>query len=345
MIDIYSLVRPNILNLKAYSSARHEFEGQADIYLDANENNIGGVDGKYFRYPDPLQKNLKEKISKLKNISVENIFLGNGSDEPIDLLMRVFCEPTKDKIAYFSPTYGMYKVAADINNVECVEMLLDDDFEINIEFLSDLDKSVKIIFLCSPNNPSGNLFCKDKVQYIIENFKGIVVVDEAYIDFSSEPSWILKIKDYENLVVLQTFSKAWGLAALRLGMAFANNKIIDLLNKVKYPYNINILTQETVIKILKKSVLIKQQTEIIKRQRLFLIEQLSKNKHVERVFPSEANFILVKFKEDAKKWYKKLLNNRVVVRDRSNQPLCENSLRITIGTPEENKKVINLLSN
>ncbi|NCC99524.1 MAG: histidinol-phosphate transaminase [Bacteroidia bacterium] len=340
MINLEKLVRPNIWALKPYSCARDEFKGEASVYLDANENPYNGP---YNRYPDPRQWALKDKIAKIKDVRRTQIMLGNGSDEPIDLVIRIFCEPGVDNVVGMEPSYGMYVVSADINNVAYKRVPLNDDFSIDPErMLKATDEHTKIIWCCSPNNPSGNLISKDALRKILTEFQGIVVIDEAYADFSSEPSWLNELDQYPNLVVLQTFSKAWGMASVRCGMAFASETIIDLFNKVKYPYNINILTQEFVSKQLDQTKLKQSWVNSILEQRPILAEELKKIAIVEKVYPSDANFILIKVK-NANITYKFLVNEGIIVRNRNNILLCNDCLRITVGTPEENKLLIESL--
>jgi histidinol-phosphate aminotransferase len=336
-MNLEQLVRKNIWNLKPYSSARNEFKGEASVFLDANENPLRD---NYNRYPDPLQWKLKEKISEIKNVDPENIFLGNGSDEPIDLVIRVFCEPRVDNIVAIDPTYGMYQVCADINDVEYRKVLLSSDFTLEADkVLAKVDGNTKLIFLCSPNNPTGNLLNKQEVEKVISSFSGIVVLDEAYIDFASEKSWLAILDKYPNLIVLQTFSKAWGLAAVRLGMAFASTEIISLFNKVKYPYNINILTQDFVFKALDDEDEINEWVDILLKGRQYLKEELPKLPFVEHVYPTDANFILIRV-SDANSIYQKLADKGVIVRNRNSVSLCAGCLRITVGTDKENKKLI-----
>lgn len=340
-MNLQQLVRKNIWNLKAYSSARDEFKGEASVYLDANENPLNGP---YNRYPDPLQWHLKEKVAEIKHVDTNKIFFGNGSDEPIDIVIRIFCEPTVDNIIAIDPTYGMYKVCADINNIEYRQVLLNKDFSLDADaVLKEVNNKTKIIFLCSPNNPSGNLLDKNEILRIIENFQGIVVLDEAYIDFAPEASWLPVLDQYPNLVILQTFSKAWGIAAVRLGMAFSSSEIISLFNKVKYPYNINILTQNFVQTELDKLQLKEEWVKTILRQRTFLEQQLEKIRFVEKIYPSDANFVLVKV-FDANKIYNQLVDKGIIIRNRNTVSLCRDCLRITIGTEDENKKLINALT-
>jgi histidinol-phosphate aminotransferase len=341
---IEDLVRKNILTLKPYTSARNEYSNNEGIFLDANENSFGSiVNGQFNRYPDPMQKKLKEKIAALKQVKLHNIFLGNGSDEAIDLLIRIFCEPGSDSILIMPPTYGMYSFCAMVNNVQVKEIQLTNDFQINTAIILDsLTSNTKIIFICSPNNPTGNLFSEKDIEQILINFSGIVVIDEAYIDFSDNESWITKIKKYPSLVVLQTFSKAWGLANLRIGMAFAQENIITLLNQIKYPYNVNGYTQQIAIEVLENITHQIKIVEEIKKEKMVLSTGLKNLLIVKHIFPSEANFILVRFK-DAAFIYKKLIKHNIIVRNRSNLPLCENCLRITIGTAEQNRQLITVL--
>lgn len=336
-MNIEQLVRKNIISMKPYSSARDEFVGDAEIFLDANENPFPSP---YNRYPDPLQRDLKVALGKIKNIDPSQIFLGNGSDEPIDLLIRAFCEPNKDSILITPPTYGMYKVCADINAVKIYEAPLTTDFQLDLRKVSEMiDDITKIIFLCSPNNPSGNLLKAEDIKKIITTFKGLVVLDEAYIDFSTFVGFRQYLNQYPNLIILQTLSKAWGLAGLRLGMCFASKEIIDILNKIKYPYNINVSTQSIVLDKLKAESEIKKNIKVILKERKTLHKHLSDFDWVKEVFPSDANFLLVKV-SDAKRIYNEMINKGIILRDRSSVTLCENCLRITIGTPEENKVLI-----
>lgn len=340
-MELEQLVRKNIYNLKPYSSARNEFKGEASVFLDANENPLCGP---YNRYPDPLQQKLKKKISQIKDISVDKIFLGNGSDEPIDIVIRVFCEPGIDNIVAIDPTYGMYKVCADINNVEYRPVLLNNNFELEAEkLLNETDENTKLVYLCSPNNPSGNLLNKDEIRKVLTSFQGIVVLDEAYIDFVPSESWLPDLDEYPNLVIFQTLSKAWGMAAIRLGMAFASPEIISFFNKVKYPYNINILTQNFVEGELDKEQQKNEWVQILLEQREILKAGIEKLSFVEKVYPSDANFILVKV-SDANDIYNKLVNSGVIVRNRNSISLCMGCLRVTVGTEIENQKLLQQLS-
>lgn len=339
-IDIKNLVRKNILNLKPYSSARDEFEGENGIFLDANENPFGKLN----RYPDPTQRKIKERLSELNQISTENIFLGNGSDEVIDLAFRIFCEPKKDKVLTFSPTYGMYEVSANINDVELINVELNEDFQIDLESLKPYlnDENLKIIFICSPNNPTGNSI--KNIEYILENFNGIVFIDEAYIDFSPEESFTNQIKNYPNLIVSQTFSKAWGMASVRVGIAYASKEIIKFYNKVKPPYNISQLNQDAILNTLNDEKInqVSENIKIILEEKKSLIQNLEKLDLVKTIFPSDANFILIEV-DNANSVYQELVNQNVIIRNRNS--VIKNCLRITVGSPDENKKLIETLQN
>ena len=338
------LLRPHIRSIKPYSSARDEYTGKEGIFLDANENPYGSVThNAYNRYPDPYQKLIKEKLAPMKNVVAEQIFLGNGSDEPIDLLIRAFCEPGKDEVIIMPPTYGMYKVSADINNVSVKEVPLSPEFQIQVEdVIANSDSNTKLIFICSPNNPSGNAMKMAHVEKILNNFGGIVVIDEAYIDFYDAPSWTERLGEFENLVVLQTFSKAWGLAALRLGMAFAHADLINVLNKIKPPYNINAATQSLALEALDKSAVKDKMVQDILSEKENLASALSEVPEIQTVYPSDANFLLVKI-ADAHGIYQKLIQHLVIVRDRSKVKLCDDCLRITVGTEEENRMFLKYL--
>lgn len=337
--EIDKLVRPNIQKLIPYEAARHLMNEPA-ILLDANENPYeSGLN----RYPDPWQRQLKEKIGKIKNFPVDQIFIGNGSDEIIDLVIRIFCEPGKDYIITTPPTYGMYKVSAGINNVENVEVVLDDSFDVKVgDILDRNNSSNKLLFLCSPNNPTGNNLSSDKIQSLLDNFRGIIVLDEAYIDFSSQPSWIDKIESYPNLLVMQTLSKAYGLAGVRLGVAFASEKLIGLLNKVKPPYNISTPNQQVALNALNDIEKVLQEVSIIKKEKLNLEDELRQLTIVEKIFPSEANFLLVRM-TDANAIFDFLKKSGVIIRNRSNVAKCEGCLRITVGTEHENSLLIEKL--
>ena len=339
-MDLLQLVRPNILSLTPYSSARSEFKGQADIFLDANENPFeNGLN----RYPDPLQKALKARISELKGVAADQIFLGNGSDEAIDLLVRIFCEPGKDSILTLPPTYGMYQVAADIAGVAVREVSLAPDFQPDVAaILAAADSRTKILFLCSPNNPTGNDMRPEAIRQLATDFPGIVVVDEAYIDFSAQPSTIALLKDFPNLVVLQTFSKAWGMAGIRLGMAFASRAIIDLFNKVKPPYNINQLTQEKALEALLDPSRKEEMVQQILAERAQLVAALQHLPFVKHIYPSDANFVLVRV-SDPNALYRYLVGRGIIVRNRHAVHLCAGSLRVTVGTREENRALITAL--
>ena len=344
--NLENIVRPNIKKLVPYSSARSEYEGDAHVFLDANENSLGSMlQENFHRYPDPLQKKLKEKISSIKNIDTENIFIGNGSDEAIDLLIRAFCNPGKDEILIMPPTYGMYEVSAAINDVKIKRVLLTENFELNILAIKKtISNKTKIIFVCSPNNPTGNSFNENEVEDLINSFNGIVVIDEAYIDFSGEISWLKKLDRYSNLVILQTLSKAWALAGLRIGMAFASKEIIQILNKIKPPYNISVTTQKLALQVLNDEGKAYQKIDIIKKEKEKLINNLEAFDFIKKIYPSQTNFLLLKV-DDATPLYKYLLSENIVVRNRSNQPLCNNCLRITIGTPEENEILLQALKS
>jgi len=340
-MKLKSIIRKNIFNLKPYSCARDEFKGEASVYLDANES---PYNQRYNRYPDPLQERLKERISQIKKINPARIMLGNGSDEVIDLIFRIFCEPAVDNVVAIEPTYGMYKVCADINNVEYRKVLLDENFQLDAEpVLAAAGKDTKAIFLCSPNNPSGNLLNRSEMRKVVEHFPGIVVIDEAYIDFSSEPSWLNDLDKYPNLIVLHTFSKAWGLASLRCGMAFASEDIIALFNKVKYPYNLSTLVQQTILEQLCAGDTFKTEwVNQVLKEREPLAAALKALPVVEKIYPSDANFLLVKV-NDANSIYKNLVDKGVIVRNRNSISLCGNCLRITVGTKEENGSLIDSL--
>lgn len=340
-MNLKQLVRENIWALKPYSSARDDFKGEASVYLDANENPHRE---KYNRYPDPHQEAVKAKISKLKKVPVERIFLGNGSDEAIDLILRVFCNPGEDNIVNPDPTYGMYEVCAHINDVELRKVKLEEDFSLDAQKLLDAaDKNTKVMFLCSPNNPSGNLFNKKEVEKLLTQFNGIVVIDEAYIDFSIKDTWMNRLDEFPNLIIIQTLSKAWGLAAIRMGMAFASPEIIGLLSKVKYPYNINQLAQEYALEQLDREEEKDAWVADILQEREVLVNALTQLPYVQKIYPSDANFVLVKV-EDANGKYKSLAEAGVIVRNRSSVTLCENCLRITIGTKIENEELMKVLS-
>ncbi|MFN5003485.1 MAG: histidinol-phosphate transaminase [Bacteroidota bacterium] len=340
-MNLDTLVRQNVRDLKPYSSARDDFQGVAQVYLDANENPNPSA---YNRYPDPLQRELKKRIGLIKGVDPKNIFLGNGSDEPIDLLFRAFCEPGIDNVVIPQPTYGMYAVSANINNVKIKSSLLTEDFDLDVNaILTTIDSNSKLLFLCSPNNPSGNLLSRQKVIDLLKVFSGLVILDEAYIDFAGTESYATMLQEYHNLVVLQTLSKAWGLAAIRLGMCFAHEGVIDILNKIKPPYNISILTQQVALAQLDHEPRKNQWVTEIVRERNQISAALAALPVVLHVLPSDANFLLVKVR-NAKEVYQKLIRAGIVVRDRSSVILCDDCLRITIGTPEENQKLLSALN-
>jgi len=343
--DLNNLVRENIKVLKPYSSARSEFSGVANIFLDANENSFGSPLTKWYnRYPDPLQWELKRKIAGIKSIAAENMLLGNGSDECIDLLIRAFCNPVRNNVIICPPTYGMYEVYAHINDVPVKEVPLTTAYQLNLEALEEaVDANTKLIFFCSPNNPTGNSLDREAIETVLNNFDGIVVVDEAYINYSRQRSFVAELKDYPNLVVMQTFSKAWGLAALRLGMVFASTEIVDVLNKIKPPYNINQATQELALKALDHLEDVNSMIKETVKERENLVRGLTAVSFVQKIYPSDANFVLVKM-NDATAVYTYLKEQGIIVRNRSNVLLCEDSLRITVGTPEQNKQLVNALN-
>jgi len=334
--EINKLVRKNILSLKRYSSARDEFSGTDGVFLDANENPFGELN----RYPDPHQKELKKKLGELKSMPAESIFVGNGSDEVIDLTFRIFCNPGKDKALIFSPTYGMYEVSAGINEVELIHILLTPSFQIDFDSLQDYlnDETLKLIFICSPNNPTANSL--ENIERVLQNFKGIVIVDEAYIDFSLATSFLAKIDQYPNLIVMQTFSKAWGLAAARVGMAYSNDLIISLYNKVKPPYNVSGPNQKAALKALEDTAGFENRKSIILEQRSWLENQLTGLAVVIKIYSSDTNFLLVEM-TDANRIYNELVNQKVITRNRNN--VVENCIRITVGSPEENQILVDAL--
>lgn len=338
--NLNKIVRSSIKGLKPYSSARDEFTGKADVYLDANENPFGnGLN----RYPDPYQKALKKEISKIKNIHEESIILGNGSDEVIDLLFRAFCEPGKDEVIIFPPTYGMYQVCADVNNVKTKKVPLTSDFEVDeLSLLETIDEKSKIIWFCSPNNPTGNTMDPAVIKNILNCFEGIVVIDEAYIDFSDSQSWIDFLEFHPNLFIIQTLSKAWGLAGIRLGMGFGSKKIISVLNKIKPPYNVNSLTQEKAIEAIGYLDEKNETIDAILAEKAKLKEKLNQIDGVQKIYQSDANFLLVKI-DNATNIYNKLVEQSIIVRNRSSVTLCENCLRITVGKPAENEKLLNAI--
>ena len=340
MFNLNNIVRKNILNLNAYSSARDEYTGNASVFLDANENPFGKLN----RYPDPKQKILKNALSTLKNIAANNIFIGNGSDEVIDLAFRIFCNPGKDKALTFSPTYGMYDVSANVNDIDLIKVPLTSSFQINIDETKPYlkDECLKLIFICSPNNPTGNTINTTDIEYILNNFNGIVIIDEAYIDFSPGDSWNTKLGEYPNLIVSQTFSKAWGLAAARVGIAYTNENIINLFNKVKPPYNVSELNQKAAVKALGNYSEFKKNKQVILDEKETLTVALQGLSQVKKVYPSDANFILIEV-EDANGIYNDLVSKKIIIRNRNS--IIRNCIRITIGSPEENTKLISTLKN
>ena len=340
MINIENIVRPNILELKPYSSARNEFTGKKGIFLDANENPYGELN----RYPDPSQTELKQRLAELKGVGYKNIFVGNGSDEVIDLAFRIFCSPGFDKALTFSPTYGIYEVSAAINNVELLNLPLNEEFQIDLENLEPhfKDDSIKLMFICSPNNPSGNLMNKNDIEFILSNFNGIVIIDEAYIDFAKEDSLISLTKQYNNLIVSQTFSKAWGLAAARVGTAYTNEEIIRLYNKVKPPYNVSKINQQAAIDALANVCSYEENLNTILDEKKRLKTELQTINLVKKIYPSDANFFLLEV-DDANQIYALLINQQIITRNRTTQ--ITNCIRISVGTPEENNELINALKN
>ncbi|WP_313580737.1 histidinol-phosphate transaminase [Chishuiella sp.] len=343
--NINNIIRPNIKVMKAYSSARDEFQEITNdfVFLDANENPYEtGLN----RYPDPFQRNVKNELSTIKNYPANQILLGNGSDEVLDLIFRAFCEPNQDNVIAISPSYGMYSVLANLNAIEYRKSLLNEnDFQPNIEdIFSKVDEYTKMIFLCSPNNPTGEIIKREYILEIVKRFNGLVIIDEAYIDFSTEPSWIEEIKNYPNIIVIQTLSKAFGLAGIRLGILYASLDIIAVLNKIKPPYNINQLTQQKALEILKDYDKIKLTTQTIIKQKQLLETALKEIIFIEKIYPSDANFILIKV-DDATKRYNELIEKGIVIRNRTNDDLCKNCLRITVGTEEENEKILENLKS
>ncbi|WP_342331190.1 histidinol-phosphate transaminase [Pedobacter sp. FW305-3-2-15-E-R2A2] len=345
-MDINNLQRENIKNLRPYSTARDEYKGQASVFLDANENGYGSpLDQNFNRYPDPLQLDLKDALSKIKGVPIENTFLGNGSDEAIDLLFRAFCEPGKDNVIILPPTYGMYEVSANINNVEVRKVNLLPSFQLDLEKVAEaIDENTKLIFICSPNNPTGNSIIRTDIETVLANFNGLVIIDEAYINYAKQRTFIPELTEYPNLVILQTFSKAWGLAALRLGMAFAARPVIDILNKVKPPYNINQATQDLALKALENIGQVNEWIKVTVSERDSLSQELAQLPLVKKVYPSDANFILIEV-IDALKTYDALVEQGIIVRDRSKVTLCEGCLRITIGTTQENQILLEALKS
>jgi histidinol-phosphate aminotransferase len=342
--NINNLIRENIKNMQPYSSARDEFKNftQKMVYLDANENPFeNGVN----RYPDPQQRSVKNALSKIKKVNENLILLGNGSDEVLDLLFRAFCEPNKDNVITLPPTYGMYGVLANLNAIENKKVILSEDFQPQIdEILKNIDQNTKMIFLCSPNNPTGNSFSDESIVTLLKNFNGLVVLDEAYIDFSAKESWLQEMNDYPNLVITQTLSKAFGMAGIRLGILYASEAIISVLNKIKPPYNVNELTQQKALSRILDFPTIQSEIKNIEAERSILLSQLDNLNFVQKVFPTDANFVLIKV-DDANKRYDQILEKGIVIRNRTKEPLCNNCLRITIGTKEENKKLISVLKD
>lgn len=341
MKTLQELTRPNIWQLKPYSSARDEYKGvEASVFLDANENPYNGP---HNRYPDPMQWDVKNTLAKIKKVNPKQIFLGNGSDEAIDLVYRAFCEPKQDNVVAIDPTYGMYQVCADINDVEYRKVLLDENFQFSADkLLAATDEHTKLIFLCTPNNPTGNDLSRDEIVKVLENFDGLVIVDEAYNDFSEVPSLLADLDRYPNLIVLQTFSKAWGCAAIRLGMAFASTDIIAIFSKIKYPYNVNMLTQKQALEMLHRHYEIERWVKILKNERAYLEAEFTKLPCTVHLFPSNANFFLVRV-TDAVKIYNYLVGEGIIVRNRHTVSLCGNCLRITVGTRVENDKLLEAL--
>jgi histidinol-phosphate aminotransferase len=333
---LIDLIRPDLGDIKPYSSARDEFTGEASIFLDANENPF---ENGYNRYPDPFQRKLKERIAEIKEVQPHNLFLGNGSDECIDLLFRLFCISGVDKVSAISPSYGMYAVSAKINNVELNEILLNDDFSLPVDRICSSARGSKLLFICSPNNPTANSFSTSDLLTIVKEFKGIVVLDEAYIDFSEQPSLSNYVDSLPNLVICQTFSKAYGMAGIRLGLLIASKELIGWINKIKPPYNVNLLTQEVALERLNDLSQIRKEIELIKEERRKLVKILNSESQILSVYPSDANFILIKV-ANANELYDFLIRKGIVVRNRSKQPLCSNTLRLTVGTSEENNKLI-----
>jgi len=341
MKALKELTRPNIWDLKPYSSARDEYKGaEATVFLDANENPYNNP---FNRYPDPLQRDLKDLLAPIKGVKSENIFLGNGSDEAIDLVYRAFCEPEKDNVVAIDPTYGMYKVCADVNNVDYRNVLLDENYQFSADnLLAATDERTKLIFLCSPNNPTGNDLLQSEIEKVINEFEGLVILDEAYNDFSDRPSYLSQLDKYPNLIILQTFSKAYGCAAIRLGMAFASKEIIDILNKIKYPYNVNLLTQQQAMNMLKDYSQVEAWVKTLIEERAYLENEFIALASTEKIFPSDANFFLAKV-SDAKAIYNYLVAKGIIVRNRTSITLCKDCLRVTVGTREENNQLLESL--
>ena len=341
MKALKELTRPNIWDLKPYSSARDEYKGvEASVFLDANENPYNNP---FNRYPDPLQRDLKDLLAPIKGVKSGNIFLGNGSDEAIDLVYRAFCEPEKDNVVAIDPTYGMYKVCADVNNVDYRNVLLDENYQFSADMLlAATDERTKLIFLCSPNNPTGNDLLHSEIEKVIKDFEGLVILDEAYNDFSDRPSYLSQLDKYPNLIILQTFSKAYGCAAIRLGMAFASKEIIDILNKIKYPYNVNLLTQQQAMSMLKDYSQVEAWVKTLIEERAYLEKEFAALACTEKIYPSDANFFLAKV-SDAKAIYSYLVAKGIIVRNRTSITLCKDCLRVTVGTREENNQLLEAL--
>ncbi|MCO5934490.1 histidinol-phosphate transaminase [Mucilaginibacter sp. RB4R14] len=344
MFELNNILRENIKNLTPYSSARDEYTGEASVFLDANENAFGSpLEQAYNRYPDPLQYQVKMKLSEIKGVPARNIFLGNGSDEAIDILFRSFCNPGVDNVIIVPPTYGMYQVSANINDIEAKKVLLTEEYQLDLDGISEaIDKNTKLIFICSPNNPTGNSINRDDIETLLANFNGLVIIDEAYINYSRQKTFIQELTEYANLVVLQTLSKAWGLAGLRVGMAFASEEIIEVMNKVKPPYNVNEASQQLALQALNNVSLVNLWIKETLEQRDKLVLTLKEFNFVLDIYPSDANFILVKT-INPKAIYDFLVQHGIIIRDRSKVELCEGCLRITIGTPNENKTLIETL--
>lgn len=341
-MDISKLIRKNILNMTPYSSARDEFDHVAEVYLDANENPF---ENGYNRYPDPYQVAVKSRLSEIKNVSTENILLGNGSDEVLDLIYRAFCEPGVDNVISHNPSYGMYPVLSEVNNVPLRKVNLEEGFQLNAQAMIEAsDANTKLFFICSPNNPSGNLLIKQEIKKLLDLQKGLVVIDEAYIDFAAADSWLAELSNYPNLIVCQTLSKAWGLAGLRVGMCFASKEIIQVLNAIKPPYNVNELSQQAALKALNEEEKFKANLKIILDEKTKMEQALDELPCVLQRFPSDANFVLVRV-PDAKGLYNYLMEKQIIVRNRSKEYLCDNCLRLTVGTPEENGRLLDGLTS
>lgn len=333
--NLNNIIRPNVKSMKPYSSARDEFKENTKkmVFLDANENPYeNGVN----RYPDTQQKDVKSILAELRGVNSNQILIGNGSDEVLDLIFRAFCNPEKDNIITLPPTYGMYEVLANLNAVQIREVLLTEDFEPDVDkIITAIDENTKLIFICSPNNPTGNSFDNTKIQYLLENFNGLVVIDEAYIDFSKQPSWLERLEQYPNLIITQTLSKAIGLAGIRMGILYASEEIVSVLNKIKPPYNINILSQLKAVEVLQNQVEVNNKIYRLKENRESLLKELLQVKYIQNIYPTDSNFVLIKV-DNANLRYNQLVEKGIVVRNRTTQPLCENCIRISVGTEEEN---------